>query len=317
MRIKNRLFPYPVLNNDKRLSDYKEDLYFELSFNNKQEVLVDDSIYLKDVYLKTNDKYLSSLLEKGRIKGALIVECSSTVFREKYEITNEPEDIIIPSDLFNNDIEISAFVYAVEDIDEYSDSGFLEDYAGLRFRIEKYCILAADDGFAIKINKQPETESKKSSIFTIVCDYTHDDDIIRYSMSNRKIIISLPEKHYQSYNAVKYNEKFLNASFATIAIPVLIECLEEIKKLVGQSEEKSLVDICFEYPWFRSVCDAYKREKGVELTEDLLLNEMTPFDLAQIVFDCASCGSLTDIRSVVEKQIIIRTRRTSNEEYKY
>ncbi len=303
MRIKNRLFPYPVLNNNKRLSDYKRDMSFELSFDSGQDVFVDNCIYLKDVCLKTNDEYLGGLLKNGSIKGVMVVECSSTVFREKYEITSEPKDIKIPSDVFNDDIDVSAFVYAVRDIDDYSDSSFLDDYVNYHFKIEKYCILAADDGFTIKVNQQPETESKKASIFTIVCDRINEDDLIRYAMKNKKIVISLPEKHFQSYNAIKYNGQFLNASFATIAIPVLIECLTEIKNLVRQSGENSLNDICFEYPWFRSVCNAYKREKGTELTEDLFMNNMTPFELAQIVFDCAPCDSLTDIRSVVAGSI--------------
>ena len=299
MRIKNRLFPYPVLNNNKRLSDYNDKVVFELSFDKNEKIDADGYLYLKDVFLKSNSEYLMSLLSRKRVKGVLIVECSSTIYREKYDISDEPKDIRIPINSFNDDIDVSAFIYAADDIEDYSDSSFLNSYSGYHFKIEKYCILAADDGFKIEVNNQPENEDKRTSIFTIVRDSEKEDNIVRHSMGSRKILIYLPDKYYTCYNAIKYNDRFLNASFATIAIPVLLECIIKVKELLKQDDGKTIDDICFEYAWFRSICKAYEREKGVSLTEHQLKEEVDPLELAQTVLNYASCNSVNDIYSVV------------------
>ena len=300
MRIRNRLFPYPVLNNNSNFSDYTNQTTFELSFDNTEDVHIDDYLVFKNMCLKTNDAFLRILLKEGKVKGILIVECSSTVYREKYEISAEPKDIKIPINHFNGSIEISAFIYASEDIDEYTNRNFAKDYDKYRFKIEKYCILAADDGFVVNINNQPKTENKKSSIFTIIPDLESEDDLIHYSMSSgeRKITLILPEKYFKYYNTIKQNDIFLNASFAILAIPVLQECLINIQKEMLE-EEKTIEDICFDYPWFRSVRNAYKREKSTELTDDLFKYDTIPMELAQIVFNNTSCKGISDIYSVI------------------
>ena len=279
MRIKSRLFPYPVLNNNKMLSDYKEGVSFELMFDSSENMSADGFLKLKGIHIESNDGYLTDLLRAKMIKGVLIVECSSTVFRKKFEITNEPRDIKIPIDEFEDDVDISTFIYATEDIEKYYNPNFLDSYSGFSFKIEKYCILAADDGFTVKVNKRPEIENKKSSIFTVVRDIDSTENLVRYKMGNRKISIYLPDKHFEYYNAIKRNRKFLNASFATIAVPVLSECLINIRDLMKRDEDKTVEDICFDYPWFRSVCKAYEREKGTKLQNSSFRDDIVPMEL--------------------------------------
>lgn len=299
MRIKNRLFPYPVLNNNKQLSDYKSGVNFELSFNADNGVEKDNTLFFKDIHIQSSDELLTKLLEENRVKGVLIIECSESIFREKYELTAMPKDIIIPIDKFKGDVEISAFVYAAEDINEFANENFLSDYTGYNFKVDKYCILAADDGFIIKVNKEPETVNKKSSIFTITCKRDVDDNLITYQMGERKIIIYLPEKYYNSYNVIKTDEHFLNASFATIAIPVLTECLMNIRnKISADGSDATIDDACIEYGWFRSVYNAYRREKNRDLTEDVFF-DTNPMEIAQIVLNNASCNGIEDINTVV------------------
>lgn len=299
MRLRNRLFPYPVLNNNKKLSDYNADSVFELCFDNETGIKVDKDLVLKNVCFRSNDNYLTSLLKKGSLKGVLIIECSNSIFREKYEIAYEPRTITIPIDKFSGNIDISAFVYATEDINDYSSSSFLNDYIGSVFEVEKYCIVAADDGFSVKVENQPENESRKKSIFTVTCDHDNDDDLIRYVMNARKIVIYLSEKNYQHYNAIKHNELFFNVSFATLAIPVLTECIMNLQNEFKRNAESTLEDVCLVYPWFRSVCNAYEREKGGILTNEQFREDVKPVELAQIVFGNASCNGISDLFGVV------------------
>ena len=299
MRIKNRLFPYPILNNNKKLSDFNSESKFELCFNKDVNNKVDNNFVLSGAHIRSNDSYLSNLLERGSIKGILIIECSDSVFREKYEISSEPHDIKIPLDKLSGVIDISAFIYATEDIEEYSSPSFMDDYIGNTFKIEKYCILAADDGFTVKIENQPEDESKKTSIFTITCDYSHDDNIARYTMNERKIVIYLTEKYYRYYNSIKNNDRFLNVSFAIIAIPPLSECIANIQTLLRKNPEFTLEDVCTDYSWFRSVCNAYERETGTTLTDTQFKDDIKPVELSQIVLNSASCNGINDLFDVI------------------
>ena len=86
MRISNRLFPYPVLNNDLTISDYSDTTSFEIVFDDSEGMLVDGFLKLNNVYIRSNDEYLNSLARNNRVKGLLIIECSNSVFREKYDI---------------------------------------------------------------------------------------------------------------------------------------------------------------------------------------------------------------------------------------
>lgn len=76
MRIGNRLFPYPVLNNNQALSDYYEDVNFELVFDDSKDIQKDGYLRLDNIRIQSGDEYLNQLARDGRVKGLLIVECS-------------------------------------------------------------------------------------------------------------------------------------------------------------------------------------------------------------------------------------------------
>ena len=144
MRIGNRLFPYPVLNNVGHLSSYKEDSTFAIHFEVDEKGMPyrdDGNLIFKNLHLELNDSGLKQLVEQGKIKALLIVECSASIFRGKYEIRLEPHDLKIPLKLLKGKTDISAYVYANEEILNYHNDNFLEDYQGYIFNIEKYSIL--------------------------------------------------------------------------------------------------------------------------------------------------------------------------------
>ena len=65
MRIGNRVFPYPVLNNIKYASDFKNTSDFELinTFTENSDVYrTSNSIVFKDIHFNLNDDELKSVL---------------------------------------------------------------------------------------------------------------------------------------------------------------------------------------------------------------------------------------------------------------
>ena len=106
---------------------------------------------IEKAYVEVENQDIERLLSDGRAKAIMVVECSATVFREKYEIGIEPKDISIPIGNLNDKVEISSFIYANQDIEHFNSNDFLEDFADFDFSIEKYDILAVDDGFTTKV----------------------------------------------------------------------------------------------------------------------------------------------------------------------
>lgn len=298
MRIGNRLFPYPVLNNNRALSDYSKDVNFELVFDDSKELQEDGYLKLNNIHIQSNDKYLSQLARDGRVKGLLIVECSNSIFRKKYDVSFEPRDIEIPASDFAGEVQISAFIYAAEDIDDYIDPNFVSDYNGYHFKVEKYCVLAADDTLHVYVDNQPNADNRNSSIFTIIRGQ-EDGNVMRCQsgVSTGKIEIILPPKYYENYMALRLSPGLLNASFATIAIPVLTERLMDIQNRVKEEylDNYTLDDICSEFRWFRAVMKAFERIKGYPLTVEHLKSEVHPMELAQIILNSSTCRCIEEL----------------------
>lgn len=69
MQLGNRIFPYPVLNQTKELSEYNKDTNFELSLQLDQNgniIKTRDKVILKDICFKLSDEYLKELYENKK-----------------------------------------------------------------------------------------------------------------------------------------------------------------------------------------------------------------------------------------------------------
>ena len=163
MRIGKKLFPYPTLNNSKNITCFKN-CDFSLEYDDCDD---EENLILKNAHIKVNDEVINKLLDESKLKATVIVECSSTIFRKSYDISRIPNDIIIPINNLREQVVISSFIYATENINFISPN-FLDDYDGYSFDIEKYDIIAIDDGFTTRIEYDEDKDKKVSSIFSIV-----------------------------------------------------------------------------------------------------------------------------------------------------
>ena len=100
MRVGKKLFPYPVINNSEKVSSFK-DSSFSLVYEDASD---DEFLILKDAHLVIDDLNLVNLMSKGMVIGALVIECSATIYRVTKEISLENRDIIIPLSELNDKI---------------------------------------------------------------------------------------------------------------------------------------------------------------------------------------------------------------------
>lgn len=76
MQIGNRLFPYPVVNNNKELSDFNKSACYELSFGNPDLPIKEEryELVIEDVYINLVDSSLISYVKRGLLQAVLVIE---------------------------------------------------------------------------------------------------------------------------------------------------------------------------------------------------------------------------------------------------
>lgn len=290
MHIGNRIFPYPVLNRNEALSDYVADSVFKLEFDvdeNGAPIVQNGEVIFKNLHYTITDATLTELLEQGKMKGAFIVECSASVYRSRFDISAMPYDLRVSAHEINGNVVASCYLYAAEDIADFKSAGFIPEYAGYSFDIDKFDILAVDDGFKFKIDLDPTEDDKVASIFTVV-KKEDDSDIMSYDYDDKKIIVRLPAAFYDCYDNIKTKKECNNIAFAMIAIPALAGCLDDVC-----SRYYTIEEILDDQSWFNAICISYKRRTGNSLTF-VDFESMNKLELAQMVLNSASCNALKD-----------------------
>lgn len=296
MQLGNRVFPYPVLNKNDNLSDYKESSTFMVSFDTNEDgspYVVDGKVIFKNLHYTITDDSLKELIEEEKLKGAFIIECSASVYRNKFDISQTPYDLPVSVHELNGNVVTSCYIYATEDITGFKSDGFIDDYKNYTFDIDKFDILAADDGYKFKIDLDPTEDDKVSSIFTVIPLETNES-IMKYENGDRNITIELPREYFNSYDIIKRKKEYNNIAFSMIAIPVLSNCISEINTY----EWEDIDSICDEHKWFNAVRISYKRKKGTELILENFY-EMNSLELAQLVLNNASCNGVKDFENML------------------
>lgn len=283
MRVGRKLFPYPVINNSEKISSFKN-ASFSLVYEDETD---EENLILKNTHLVLDDDYLVRLISEGKVKGALVIECSATIFRETRSIDLNNHDIIIPLSELNDKVYISSFLYATEDITGYKSDNFLEDYSEYTFNIEKYDILAADDGFFKVIEYDQEEDQKNDSIFSVI--KTKNIDSMLVDISQKKIIIKLPEAEHGLYSNLRYNKTYQPLFFSMMAIPALSNVLQKFK-----DQEIDIEDIADDYYWFNSIMTSYEKNFGKKLTNEVF-NETETLTLAQKLLNNSTLGGINKL----------------------
>jgi len=275
MQVKNRIFPYPILNHNKIFSNFdKGD--FTIVYDGIEN---DDEYVLKNAKFETESKIINKLFDEGKIKISCIVECSNTVYRKSFPISKEGADIILPKVDFTEKVDISLFAYAVNDF-SFSSDEFDIDYREIIFEIEKYDIIAANDGFNLTFIHTENEDSFAHSIFSITSSennvngaYTVECD------ASKKIIITMSPDDYKNYKFIYGFSSYKEVFFNMFLVPSLIEGLSLCQSYLSDSI-KDLDDIGNNYMWFRSIIGSYKKLKGFDLTKEAF-EKYSPAMLAQ------------------------------------
>lgn len=263
MDIKYRLYPHPVLWD-------KNDDYNTSFFDCNIELLRDvKRIILQTEFTLKNDE-LKNLIERGQAEYILHIESPASSYRLISTSASESKRISLADEHLLGKVSLCPFIVAKMDIENFINSDFNADYAGVSFNISKGTILAIGTQQIFKVDKENEDLSKVPSIFTVYKSETVDEIPIEIEVNSEKIRIGLNITDYQNYYASVQDKPSIVNAF--LIYPALIFAFERLKD--GFSDYS-------EYRWFQALEKMFKKY-DMELNEDLLAAK-TSLELSQKV----------------------------------
>ena len=298
MQIGNRLFPYPIVNKNKDLSDYLDNIDYKISFLSDDIKCLENSnsLLLKDIHISLNDTNLIEYINAGDLKSILIVESPESVFRKQYAISTAPKDIKLPLNNLSGKVTISSYLYATKDIDVYKSQNFIDEISRYKFSLRAYEIVGIDDGFTIDIKHDDMSDNPSESIFEIIPDSQVKFQRYQADEGDSKIYIHLPKNQYNLYYQTKGSRYFENIYMSLIVIPTLVDVFNFLQSKLA--EYTDIIDLIESYPWFKSVALAFNRERNKELDLDVFRN-INALELAQIIFRNVSMNAIEDAASMI------------------
>lgn len=293
MQIGDRQFPYPTLSKPETLLNSFEKGYFSFAYDAFDADVETKTFVIKNARYETNSPFLKGLIEKGKAAVILIVECSAAVFRPHYELKEEGRDIFIPLSNLSGRVEFSAIAYAKEDIRDYQDEDFLDEYRGLSFELDKGNFIAVDDRYSCKVEHPDKADNYVSSIVTVIKKGDEEEEhTIETELTGHKIIIKLPKDSYEKYDESKRNPTLGSIYFGIMLVPAITSVLVRLKDEAVENSREDMED--FPYEWMYSFCEAYKKGCGTELTVEEL-KKLDPFVAAQKIVGFQSAISINNI----------------------
>lgn len=267
MKIKNRLFPYPVLcmEND----DYI-DSSFEVTCSIEERI--SDVVLNFDITLENDD--LKFLIHKGFAEFAIHLECSKTVFRTMVSTPSSKIQYSIPKSRVNGEIEVLALIVAAKKISGYRSESLNEDYDGESINFEKGAILAYYNLPEIRIFKNYEELVANDSFFTIVKRISQDKEEIHpitYDIADNKIKILVDENVYDEYIKYRSNQNLESVFHSLLVLPALVYMIDVLRNETVERYEQ--------FYWYQKIKQSLKAQNLN--FEEILDGEKSNVEIAQ------------------------------------
>lgn len=272
MELRHRLYPYPVLNS--KTDDYI-DTVFETNVDVKQEN------YSIRFYFsaRTNNLEINDLLKEKQALFVFHIECPDTCYRKVISFNEEYKEFAIEDKYINGKVQVCSFIVANEDIINYTNLKFNEDYAGYGFDIDNGSILAVGEQVNFDIEKERDDLANTPSIFSIIrnADNSAKEMVIEMFGTN-KIIIKLPTEMYYNYKSIKSETGYQPLLHSLIIIPALVYVFEEIR-CFGEKEIYQIEDL----RWFKVITKTLKKlnyeiddinENSIKIAQQIINNPL-------------------------------------------
>ncbi len=287
MRIKNRLSPYPILD------DYGDD-YIDSSFTAEYEVNTQFTEIYGTIKFHLNNTEISKLIEQKKAMYVAHIECPSTCFRDKVCSLEREIDFKLDSTKVSKVLEIRTFIVLTEEIKGFYSTKFHPDYMDQTFDLNAHQILAI--GTAMDYNIQHDDKDLESlpSIIKIVKLKDKKKGSFSVNTDNDDyILIGLTDEVYDWY-AHLGKSTFKSTSFCLILFPALIIVLQRMRINKDDSEMSNR-------HWF-IVINNMLNKNGFNL-ESISIENDSLLSICQSMFADPIARSFKELESCSERMV--------------
>ena len=288
MNITKRLYAYPVLSEEK-------DDYINSIFDVKVEHYMQGVNYIKfDFNILMNNEEIQQLLVEGKAEYVIHIECSTTAFRTTIHTISQQKTYEIPVGRLNGKLEIVALLVAKEDIKNYTNNDWNEDYNGVTFDFSRGSILGYKNLISLDIIKNFEELSNASSIFIVYNRLTTEPKPIDVNIDASMIKIGLSMQDYEIYSRFCKKTQFQPILNSMIVFPALVYVFEELKQETGIEANEGKA-------WFISLYKAYEK-RGINFVDEIKNEEKTSIQLAQEAMELPLSQALSTLSELCENE---------------
>ena len=285
MRIKNRLTPYPILDN------YGDD-YVGSRFDVEYDVIPQFTEIYGKLTFRLSNKELEQLIKEGRAEYTAHIECPLTCYRTIVS-SSEPEvEFKINSNNVSNTLEIRTFIILKEDVNGYSSEQFHPDYMDKVFDLKKHQIVAIGKAVDYPIKHDDKDLDSLPSILQIVKSKNKKKGSLTVNTDgDDRILIGLSEDIYERY-AILGKNNFKNSIFSLVLFPSLIIVLQRMYLNMDDSDMNSR-------HWFQVINNLLERN-GYKLSEVSVDNDSL-LSICQAIFADPILRSFNELESCSER----------------
>lgn len=257
----NASLPYPVL------SYYSDDI---LPMLDRNSVLVnqahDRKNYTFSIQLLQDNKDITDYIQEGKAEYTCEVTCAKTYMRRCYHSPFPAFTIEIGRKDVIGEIFFQCFVTVKEDILDYHNSQFNEDYEDAQFDLEPGDILAAFPKASYTANLKYDKLYSAGSFMVVQEDKNRTN--VWFDSNNDKILVYLPSPMFEQFQSFSNNQEFNELFHASIVFNALFKSLSEY--------DPKTHDNCL---WVQAI--RYRINTEENLSEFKLEDKSTAYELAQ------------------------------------
>lgn len=264
MKINNLSLPHPVLGISDDVGKFVYIPNFSVSLGKENISLQTEN--------QLDNPTLNQLISEKKALFCTELNCMQTVYRRSLMTNEYKSSITLRVDQLRNKVEVSFYIIASENIEDYQIEGSNEDYKGYKFNIEKGDVLAYGGSTSFMAVKDWESLKAVKS-FMDIQSYNEDKGPMKITLTDSKIVVGLCKDDYDKYSLCLNAEGLPPIFHSAIVLPALIYALNEMVMHREEHEDES---------WFQFLEYRKKTDKKLSVL-DWADTENVPIIAQQII----------------------------------
>lgn len=280
-------YPYPILRGEK--TDYQNSV-FTAQLSKKNLI---DGYMIKVIYSVSNPE-IQQLIEDKKAAYALQIQCVSTWFRKLEISSTSIHEFKLPSNMIHERVDMCPCIIALEDITNFNNPDFSEDFEGITFSVNSGEVLAIGERQKFDAIYKDDIIKKGDPIVHFISDEQASVMYCEYDFDT--IRIHLPKQQNAKYNHIGTYEGWkvpvLNAIYVIPAIAMGIEEIYKDTCLGGNGMMER-------WSWYKTLKVMIQRKaKDVDSVYRKMLSD--PIKTAQMLMNDNSAQALEIVAKVVK-----------------